>query len=153
MAAFRSGCHRSQSFVQFEPAGSTPAPMAPKINTNTSIVCAEDISLLSLLHSVPTPPSRNLLEVQPHHKQGYTLSLNEERQLVDALAFLANDQEDTNHIPALCVQEKLKPPSLNILLAVNRTGWQDGDQNLRRLIEGFDVISALLANREQGECI
>jgi len=127
--------------------------MAPKINTNPSIVCAEDISLLSLLHSVPTPPSRNPLEVRPHHKQGYTLSLNEERQLVEALAFLANDQEDTNHIPALCVQEKPKLSSLNILLAVNRTGWQDGDQNLRRLIQGFNKIFALLADSEQGECI
>ena len=115
------------------------------------IVCAENISLLFLLHSVPTLPSRNTLKTQKNCAQGYALSLEEEHRLVESLAFLANDSDDPNHIPALCVEQHPTTSSSNVILAVNCAVWQNGVQSLRRLKEGFENIFVLLANVGQRE--
>jgi hypothetical protein len=124
--------------------------MPPKIHNLPAAVCAESISLLYLLHTVPTLPSRNAITELAYHEQGYPLSLIEETRLVDALAFLANTKEDVNHIPALCVQQSKKPPSLNVLLAMNRSSWDAGNQAAQSLREGFQSIFALLAQSHQG---
>jgi len=124
--------------------------MAPKSNTNTSIVCAERISLLYLLHPVPTFPSRTLVDRQSHLEQGYTLSLAEERRLVETLAFLSNDREDANHIPALCIQQNSQTSSFEVLLAVNRLDGHDGDQHIERLKTGYENIFAQLAGNKTG---
>jgi hypothetical protein len=71
---------------------------------------------------------------------------------VEALAFLSNDSEDVNHIPALCVQENQEYSSLSVLIAVNQTDWQDGDQALSRMSEGFRIVFAVLARVEKGDC-
>jgi hypothetical protein len=47
------------------------------------------------------------------------------QRLVEALAFLSNDSEDVNHIPALCVQENQESSFLSVLTAVNQTDWRD----------------------------
>ena len=128
----------------------TPLDMAPKNDTRPDVLCAERISLLFLLHTVPCLPSRTPLESRLHHEQGYTLTLNEERRLVESLAYLANDKEDTNHIPALCVQESAETSSFQLLLAVNRIDWQDGDRELQRLRVSYDNIIAQLSDGERG---
>jgi hypothetical protein len=125
--------------------------MPPKPNNNPSVICAESISLLYLLHSVPTLPSRNAIAEVPHREQGYILSFIEESRLVAALAFLANTKEDVNHIPALCIQHSTNPPTLNVLLAVNRSSWNSGSQACQSLREGFQRIFALSAQSRRGE--
>lgn len=79
--------------------------MENTVNHGSAIVCAENISFLYLLHSVPTLPVRNALETPKTCAQGYVLSLAEKCRLVESLAFLANDSDDVNHIPALCIQQ------------------------------------------------
>jgi hypothetical protein len=125
--------------------------MPPKFNHYPSITCAEHISFLYLLHSVPNQPSHNSLEAQKHGTQGYALSIEEERRLAEALAFLANDSKDNHHIPAICVELCLAKPSPNVWLAVNRLSWQSGFQSLRRLKDGFDIVFATLRNISKGQ--
>jgi hypothetical protein len=55
---------------------------------------------------------------------GFYLAVSLQR-LVEALAFLSNDSEDVNHIPALCVQENQESSFLSVLTAVNQTDWRD----------------------------
>jgi hypothetical protein len=125
--------------------------MPPKSNYSHSITCAENISFLYLLHSVPKQPFHNALEAQEHGTEGYALSIEEERRLVEALAFLANDSDDNNHIPALCVELCPASSSLNVWLAVNRLSWQSGSQSLRRLKDGFDLVFAALGDIGNGQ--
>jgi hypothetical protein len=79
--------------------------MPPKASNTPGVVCAENISLLYLLHPVPTLPSRNVVAELPHREQGYILSLVQESRMVSTLAFLTNVKEDVNYILALCIQQ------------------------------------------------
>jgi hypothetical protein len=106
--------------------------------------------LLYLLHQVPAPPSRNLLTDYGIYAQGYNLSLNDELKLVETLAFLSNIEYNVDRIPAICIHQIPESCSLNVLLAVNRTGAGDGDQYLERLKEGFEPIFALLTKPRHG---
>jgi hypothetical protein len=49
------------------------------------------------------------------------------------LAFLSNTEDDSNHVPALCVEENPELASLNVMLAVNRTKWEDGNEVLQKI--------------------
>jgi hypothetical protein len=119
--------------------------MSPDVNHAHGITCAEAISLLYLLHPVPVPPSRNLLAEHVGCAQGYNLCLSDEVMLVENLAFLSTIEHNVNRIPAVCIHQIPESFSLNVLLAVNRTGAEDGVQYLNRLQEGFESIFALLA--------
>jgi hypothetical protein len=125
--------------------------METTVNHSSAIDCAENISFLYLLHSVPTLPFRNALEKLKTCAQGYALSLAEECRLLESLAFLANDSDDVNHIPALCIQQDPGTSSVNVLLAVNCAQWQAGAQSLQRLKFGFESIFMVLADGGQGE--
>lgn len=114
--------------------------MSSNCNHSRSIICAKNISLLFLLHPVPSSPTRNPFTTQKHGTQGYALTLEDDRQLVEALAFLTNDSEDINHIPALCVELCPTRSSLKVWLAVNCARWQSGSQSLRRLKKGFGKV-------------
>lgn len=112
---------------------------------------AENISLLSLLHLVPIQPKRNPSSCF-HISKSYTyaLPLDKERSLAGTLAFISSIQDDTDHIPAVCLVEE---PDTNcvILLAVNRVGFNDGTDILRDLKRGFDKIFQILARRLDGD--
>ncbi|KAH8723033.1 hypothetical protein GQ44DRAFT_657616 [Phaeosphaeriaceae sp. PMI808] len=114
--------------------------MALKKSKANFVTCAENISLLYLLHSVPSLPCRNMLDSLPHHKRNYTLSVEDERHLVGALAFLSSAYDDVNHIPAICVEESPDASYLRVMLAVNRSGWHDGEQILQQLKQGFEKV-------------
>ncbi|KAE9373333.1 hypothetical protein N431DRAFT_504021 [Stipitochalara longipes BDJ] len=116
---------------------STPPPPA--------VTCAENIALLYLLHSVPDLPSRNPIDRLPIRRNGYTLSLLQERSLVGTLAFLSNLKDGPEHIPAVCVQESPKSAFLSALVAVNRARPDDGKEVLQNLKSGFERIFALLS--------
>jgi hypothetical protein len=125
--------------------------MPPKHDLVNGVTCAEGISLLYLLHSVPTLPSRNSLTSHNLHEHGYILSLSEELRLVEALAFLANIDHDVNRIPAICIQQ-VTGTSLNVLVAVNQSKWGDGSQYLDRLRKGFESIFVLLDRSKHSKC-
>jgi hypothetical protein len=123
--------------------------MSPKKNLAHGVTCAEGISLLYLLHSVPARPSRKHLTDHDGLAQGYILSLSDENRLVEAFAFLSNIDHDVNRIPAVCIQQVPEASSLNVLLAVNQLKWGEGSQFLQQLREGFEPIFALLAKPKQ----
>jgi hypothetical protein len=114
-----------------------------------AVICAENISLLYLLHSVPVQPFSNETN-QPLREQGYALSFTRERRLVSTLAFLSYTKEDTNHIPALCIQENPRSASLSVILAVNRKTYEDGSQALQGLRQKFERIFAILSETVEG---
>jgi hypothetical protein len=114
-----------------------------------AVICAENISLLYLLHSVPIQPSSNETN-QPLREHGYTLSFTRERSLVSTLAFLSYTKDDTNHIPALCIQENPRSASMSVILAVNRKTYEDGSQALRDLRQKFEKLFAILSETVEG---
>lgn len=109
--------------------------------SSLAISCSENIALLYLLHSVPALPSSNTI----NHRQedDYTLPLAREQRLASILAFLANTRVDTNHIPALCLKENSQ--SIDVLVAVNKTTWEDGRSNLLELQRHFEQLFAILS--------
>ncbi|KAL4812263.1 hypothetical protein BDW67DRAFT_193752 [Aspergillus spinulosporus] len=119
-----------------------------------TIIRAENIALFSLLHSVtksapfqsvPVPPSSNPLEPSPLGQEDYILSLLRERNLASTLAFLAQTKDDADHVPAVCIEQSTDLNSLNVLIAVNRCRWEDGDSILHALRDGFEKIFSVLA--------
>ncbi|KAF3399522.1 hypothetical protein DPV78_006381 [Talaromyces pinophilus] len=112
---------------------------------NLQINCAEDISLLSLLHSIPEKPTSNQLNFQPNSRsQIYTLPFDKERSFTGILAFIASIRDDYKHIPAVCVGESCDSSHLKIFLAVNKAGTDDGNSILNDMKRGLDQIFGLL---------
>jgi hypothetical protein len=114
--------------------------------TNTpAITCAESIALLHLLHSVPAQPSSNPIDHLPIRRKGYALSFERERSLASTLAYLSSVKDDPDHIPAVCVEESPNSAFLTVLLAINKTHQDDGDQVLQKLKQSFERIFAVLS--------
>jgi hypothetical protein len=124
--------------------------MNPGPSSAPAIECAEDIALLYLLHSVPVPPFRNSIDDVSLPRSGYTLSLEDERNLVGTLAFLSCVEDDPSHIPAICVKENPKLSTLSVLIAVNKATWGDGKQALQTLRRGFEKIFTILSQVKEG---
>lgn len=131
--------------------GPAPVPKTSDKLVHPSIICAENIALLHLLHSVPTLPSSNPLDMSRIRHDGYTLPFAKERELVSTLAFLSNAADDPDHVPALCVQEDRGSSSLQILLAVNRLSYNDGSQVLQEMERGFKNIFATMSRVSAGK--
>lgn len=114
--------------------------MVSKEEFTPAILCAESIALLYHLHPVPSLPQRNTFETPKYCTQGYALSLEEEMRVADSLAYLCNDSEDVNHIPALCVEQHPTTSTLNVLLAANSGNGQDQRSSLQRIQVGLQNI-------------
>ncbi|KAK3081601.1 hypothetical protein LTS18_004956, partial [Coniosporium uncinatum] len=110
-----------------------------------TIESAEDIVLLHLLQPVMTLPFENPVSDALVHRGGYTLPFDRERRLASILAFLSSTKDDPKHIPAVCVAEDAESKSLNVMLAVNKTNPQDGNQALQQLEKGFEGIFQVLS--------
>ena len=126
--------------------------MAEPSNT-PAITCAENVALLSLLHSVsnsgpiesvPVPPSSNTMNHLPR-REDYILSFEREHNLAGVLAFLAQTEDDPNHIPAVCIEQNLELGGLNVLLAINKSKWCDGDTILQDLKQRFQRLFSVLS--------
>ncbi|PON20204.1 hypothetical protein TGAM01_v210925 [Trichoderma gamsii] len=105
------------------------------------VACAENIALLYFLHDVPTPPSDNFIKPPPAGIAGkYTLTFQEERNLVGALAFLSRINDNPNHICAIAILEAITTESLNVLIAINKAKFDDGNHILQQLKDGFESI-------------
>ncbi|KAK8086389.1 hypothetical protein PG994_001363 [Apiospora phragmitis] len=108
--------------------------------------CAENIALLHLLHRVPVQPHSNKPSHLPDYEEGgYTLSFEQERHLASVLAFLSSIRNNSNYIPAVCLREKRKPSSLDVLLAVNKAQKDDGNDMLKDLECGFKRLFSILS--------
>ncbi|KAK0616702.1 hypothetical protein B0T14DRAFT_251330 [Immersiella caudata] len=105
-----------------------------------AVACGESIALLSLLHSVPVPPSKNHWDPANTTRGGYTLPFKRERRLVGILGFLSSISDDPDHVTAVCVEENSHGESLDVLLAINRGKPGGLTQVSRKLEEGFGQI-------------
>jgi hypothetical protein len=110
-----------------------------------AIARTESIALLYLLHSVPTPPSHNLVNSVKISHERYTLPFERESSLAGTLAFLSSTTDDPNYIPAVCLEEDPRSAALNVLLAINKAERDRGDQVLQRIRQGFEEIFSALA--------
>ncbi|KAK8129660.1 hypothetical protein PG999_002040 [Apiospora kogelbergensis] len=52
---------------------------------------------------------------------------------------------DPNYIPAICIRERRKPTSLDVLVAVNKGHADDGNDMLRELENGFNKLFEVLS--------
>lgn len=125
--------------------------MASAIASASAVTCAENISLLHLLHSNPNPPTRNPIHNNAIRLEGYTLSFERERSLTGVLAFLSSTSDDPNYIPAVAIQERAESKNLDVILAVNETEPGSGSQLLNELRLGFDKIFAILNQVTYGQ--
>ncbi|KAI1442780.1 hypothetical protein F5Y02DRAFT_238571 [Annulohypoxylon stygium] len=118
--------------------------MAITTSHDPAIICAERIAALHFLHHVPVDPSTNPVTTVQSRTAGYTLPFEKERDLASTLAFLALFKDDNNHIPAVCIEEGPNAAYINVLLAVNKLGYDGGQQMLADLKNSFDGIFSLL---------
>lgn len=117
--------------------------------SNPAIKCAEDIAIALLFHNVPAPPSSNSMHRISEGQ--YVLSLDQERKLAGTLAFLAHNREGAEYVPAVCIGEDSATGSLNVIFAVNKANYSDGNNVLRSIQKSFDEIFALLARVSTGK--
>jgi len=137
------------TFITSDGSDGTPANMLT-CSPSSAVICAENIALLYALHPVPVPPSSNEIN-EPSIRQGsYSLSFARERALASILAFLSNTEDNTNHVPALCIEENPELASLNVMLAVNRTKWEDGHRVLQNTKQCLEKIFAVLSDISEG---
>ncbi|EME89671.1 uncharacterized protein MYCFIDRAFT_127117, partial [Pseudocercospora fijiensis CIRAD86] len=116
-----------------------------------SVICAENIALLHLLHQVPSRPLGNGVELKSQSYPGYSLPFETERLLASALAFLAGTKDGPDHIPAVCLKEVPTSRSLHVLIAVNKAKWADGELVLGELAKGFQGIFHSLSSATDGK--
>lgn len=123
----------------------------PGVGSSPTTERAENIAFLSLLHTVPIPPTSNPVNDTSLHCGRYTLSFAEERSLVSSLAFISYTKDDPDHIPAICFEEDSDSGNLTVLVAVNKNGWDDGNQSLGAIKEGFEGIFRILSHVQDGK--
>ncbi|KAL2833013.1 hypothetical protein BDW59DRAFT_169255 [Aspergillus cavernicola] len=114
-------------------------------NPEPSIVCAENIAIFFLLHSIPVPPSRNSTDYLLAHQRHYTLPINTERKLARTLAFLAHSKNNTDHIPALYLEKEPDLETLKVIITVNKTNYYNSKGLILCIKQGFEIIFAVLA--------
>ncbi|CRL26308.1 unnamed protein product [Penicillium camemberti] len=122
----------------------------PLIDQESNILCAELIVLNYLLSEFPETPSQTRTSQSTPSNKQYRLPFSIERDLVETLSFLSKTQDGPDYIPAVCVEQDQAGDHLNVLLAVNKCSWNDGDDILRSLKERFEDIFHVLCTTEYG---
>ncbi|KAI0536840.1 hypothetical protein GGR58DRAFT_374799 [Xylaria digitata] len=119
--------------------------MAIEPQQHNAVTCTENIAMLHLLHSIPSQPFSNPKSGIQTREAGYSLPFDEERSLATTIAFLSQIRHDTEHIPAVCLQEIPEEDSLKVLLAINRADTSiKGRHYASQIKSGFDGIAATL---------
>ncbi|KAF4468439.1 hypothetical protein FALBO_4681 [Fusarium albosuccineum] len=103
--------------------------------------CAENIALLYHLGQVVCEPQRNPVK-QAKTDASRTLPLQDERDLVSALAFFSSIRVDPNKVSAVCVHEE--PPGLVVMVAANAKGDGSSSDYLEKMRQGFEKIFSSL---------
>jgi hypothetical protein len=117
---------------------------------NPAVLCAENISLLFLLHSVPSVPKATPIVRDQTSEAGYSLPFEKERGLASTLAFLSSIREDPNRIPALCIESVPDVCALKVHIAVNKSSFDDGNTDL---LEMNRALSEILSQLAESACI
>ncbi|KAJ5238930.1 hypothetical protein N7468_003549 [Penicillium chermesinum] len=120
-----------------------------QINLNFRTACAEYIALSSFFHQVPAPVVRNTNNILPT-SQKYVLPFSKERGLTEILAFMAKTKDGREYIPAVCVRESQSGTALDIILAINKTTYTDGDDILQNLKASFEQVFQILNKSDYG---
>lgn len=112
---------------------------------------AENIALLYSLGEVAAPPtSYKPNGVRPAAWADYTLTLEEEKDLVSALAFLSNVHDDPLKVTAVAAQEQEE--GLFILVAANTAANDDTRPFLGTVTNSFEQLAGLLSKAAVGKC-
>ncbi|EGU72437.1 hypothetical protein FOXB_17053 [Fusarium oxysporum f. sp. conglutinans Fo5176] len=109
------------------------------------ILCTENISLLYLLHSVPSAPKTTSIYSDQIRETGYNLPFEKERGLASTLAFLSSIQDDPNRIPALCIESTPDNQALKVHIAVNKSSYNDSNVHLMEMTHALNKILASLS--------
>jgi hypothetical protein len=128
-----------------------PSEMVKTTSFSPTDICAANIAVLDLLHSVPIPPVENSIEGINHRRHAYSLPFEEERRLTNILAFLSSIKDDYRHIPAIAILEGLQPFKLSLLIAVNKQSHDDGKYDLQQIKAGFDGVFVALSQSPRSE--
>ncbi|KAJ5594956.1 uncharacterized protein N7459_001164, partial [Penicillium hispanicum] len=118
-----------------------------------AVICAENIALSYFLAEVQNPPLRNPVSSTSDHDEGYILPFSKERKLAEILSFLAKPNDKPTHIPAICIEQASSGSHLNVLLAINKSTWSDGNVILRDLKEKLEEIFKVLKEAQYGPLI
>lgn len=114
------------------------------------VACAENISLLHLLHEIPEPPSVNTAPVAFSDAASYSLPFATERSLAGVLAFLSSITDNPNFITAVCVQEGREGADLKVHVAINKKNDKDNNATLETICDGFNRIFLRLSSAMHG---
>ncbi|KAI1806859.1 hypothetical protein F4811DRAFT_567883 [Daldinia bambusicola] len=124
--------------------------MTPITPCHPAITGAESIAALHFLHPIPVQPLSNPVTDVQQRAVNYTLPFEKERILCSTLAFLAHVKDDSNNIPAVCLEEGVDGAYLNVLLAINQHKYEGGSLILEGLEREFKTIFSLLAHVDDG---
>ncbi|KAJ5865142.1 uncharacterized protein N7529_007058, partial [Penicillium soppii] len=115
-----------------------------KTSQDPATVCAEHIALSSFFYQVPAPVVRNEINQSSVEQGNYVLPFSKERGLTEVLAFLAKTKDGWDHIPAVCVEQNSPGTNLNVILAINKRTYADGDDLLQKMKSRFEEIFHVL---------
>lgn len=122
----------------------------PPHGRNEVSTYTEQIALSSFFYDVPSKPVRNHINEQFLDQNDYILPFDKERSLADIVAFLSKTKDGHDHIPAAALEQDPSGKSFNVLLAINKRTWGDGDDILSKLKEEFEVVFGVLQNSQYG---
>ncbi|KAJ5115343.1 hypothetical protein NUU61_001102 [Penicillium alfredii] len=109
--------------------------------------CAEYIALNSFFHQAPAPVVRNTSN-RLSNDQEYILPFSKELGLTEVLAFIAKTKDGWDYIPAVCVKQNPSGTALDVILAINKRTYSDGDDILRNLKVNFEQVFQILHDSE-----
>ncbi|PGH13615.1 hypothetical protein AJ80_06247 [Polytolypa hystricis UAMH7299] len=96
----------------------------------------QNIKLLWILNKIPEHPKENALETELDHNR--ILRLRDEREIVDNLAILSADTDDSKRVRALCIEEHHNPDRLIVRMSSNSgslEGTRVGFERIFRILE------------------
>lgn len=94
-------------------------------------------------HAVVAQPFRNLCTSLHQRQDGYVLRFEEELRLARNLAFLAYAKDDSNCIPAVCIEQDKTRGALNVRVATNT-----GELLLKNAVNGLQQVFDLMTSAE-----
>lgn len=121
-----------------------------RISQTPATTCAENIALSFFFYQAPAPVTRNAINPSSTKQEHYVLPFTKERGLTEILAFLAKTKDGWDHIPAVCVEQDASGTSLNVILAINKSNYADGDDLLQKLKISFEKIFRVLRVSQYG---
>ncbi len=125
--------------------------MSANANPASSITCAENIVLLSILNEVPNSSQSNplpVVESDPELRR--VLSLERESHLAGTIAFLSGISHDASHIVATCVEEVPRGAGMRVVLAINKEHAASGNSVLQKIKLGLQNVFRVLSEATRG---